>query len=253
MFYFENQDQTAESEKLISLSSLVTGIAHELNTPLGISITALSYLRDFIQKMQDNPDAEDLKECIEKLDKSSQITMSSLKKAVEIIEDFKSIDVNQMCDTRNIFNLHQLLDNIIVSMSSYLTRHNIKIILKCPDNLELKSIPALYTQIFTNLIRNTIIHGFSKPSHGHIIIECSSKENLLQIFFFDDGKGISELNLSRIFDPFFTTMRGNGGKGLGLHLVYNIITYKLKGHIDCISKEDEFSCFIMTIPANIPE
>ena len=250
------QYQLVESEKKASWGELVAGIAHEVNTPLGIGVTAASLLRDrtkeFNELFQCNTmKKSDLITFLDTASKSSEIILINLQRASELIRSFKQIAIDQSSEEKRVVKVNAYLHDILRSMRPKIknTRHIFEI--ECPEGLEFDSYPGALAQIVTNLIINSISHAYEKDDKGHIIIKVTRDNNHLFLNYSDDGKGIDDEFLKRIFDPFFTTTRAHGGSGLGLHLVYNLVSRKLKGTIKCKSKPGKGTTFSITLPIKI--
>ena len=238
------QNHLIESEKMASLGSLVSGIAHEINTPLGVVLTSISHIENEVKKMESNYNEQSLTEeaLTEYITETKQIIMiirNQLSNAVTLIRSFKSISVDQHIEDQREFNLKKYIDDIIISLRSVLKGRNIKIINQIDEAIELESYPGIFSQIFSNLIINSVDHGFEydKNNDDENIIEISVKEEMggiLVINYKDNGKGITDEAKKKIFDPFFTTRRGKGGSGLGLNIVYNLVTQKLGGSLKVV-------------------
>jgi len=237
------QDELVQTEKIASLGRLVSGVSHEINTPIGISVTAASYLSGEVKKLEmEYKDGTLTKGSFEAfIDvsiKSSEYILTNLERVAKLIQNFKQISIDQSSNDVREFNLKEYLDGIITSLHSTIngTLHVIDVV--CSKNLRIHSNPSVFYQIFNNLILNSFIHGFENKEVGHITITIDDSNNYLSIVYKDDGKGVPEEDLEKIFDPFFTTKRTTGGSGLGTHIVYNLITQKLKGSIKINSKKD---------------
>ena len=241
-----------KQEKLASLGALVSGVAHEINTPLGIAITSASFIDKLNKNISDKVENGTISKK-EFLSKLSKITESidtlniNLKKAADLIKDFKKISVKQSQDEKVIFNIYDYFESIIASLKPKFKKGDYKINLDCDKNLEIHSFPGVFSQVFTNLIMNSIIHGFKEKESGKINIEIEKKEDILYIKYSDNGVGISKDILDKIYDPFFTTNRKNGGSGLGLAIIYNLINDKLDGKIKCESKKNQGVTFKIEI------
>lgn len=232
----ESQKSLIEAEKLASLGALVAGVSHELNTPVGVALTAASYITDSTKSIKTKVEHNQVKkkELIEFINNSLQsgeITVSSLKKAAELVASFKQLAVDQTIEKKRDINLYELINTIGVSLKHSRKNLELKIENNIDKELHLFSTAGDFIQIFTNLIQNSIVHGFSNRERGLICIESHIKGNKLRIDFKDDGKGISEGDLARVFEPFYTTSRNNGGTGLGLSIIYNMVQ-KLGGTIE---------------------
>jgi len=249
----KTQQQLIESEKMASLGSLVAGVAHEINTPIGVGITAASFIEKNVKKILDDFKNNQLKRSeLENMlftaNDSINIILSNLNRAAELITSFKKVAVDQTTEERRGFNIKEYLKEIVISLKPKLKKKDINIVINCDADIEIDSYPGLFSQIFTNLIMNSLIHGFEYKENGEISIEVVKDDGDLLFIYKDNGKGIQKENIKRIFDPFWTTKRSEGGTGLGLHIIYNIITQKLNGTIKCESKEGEYTIFTIKIP-----
>ncbi len=242
--YSENLEQIVvqrtkelvESEKMASLGGLVAGIAHEINTPIGISFTASSYLEQqteiFYTSVNDNTlKKSSLDEYCQVAFETSKLIVSNLDKAAQLIHSFKQVAVDQTSDFKRLFNLKSYLNDIVLSLKPQYKKANHSIEILCPESLSIDSYPGALSQIFTNLILNSIIHGFENRKSGFIRIEVIVDNEDVTIVYSDDGCGISEDVIGKIFEPFYTTKRGSGGTGLGLSIAYNLVKSKLKGNL----------------------
>ncbi|OKY75068.1 MAG: hypothetical protein BM485_10245 [Desulfobulbaceae bacterium DB1] len=247
------QNQLVQSEKMASLGELVAGIAHEINTPVGIAYTASTHLEKETHKMAALYQAGDMKRsnleeymnvCLE----STSLLQSNLTRAGELIRSFKQVAIDQSGEAIRNFNIRQYVNEVLLSLRPILkkTRHTIQ--LTCDENIILRSYPGAVSQIVTNLITNSINHGFDENVSGTITLDFSLNNATLTFVYHDDGKGIALGDLQHIFDPFFTTNRSRGGSGLGLHIIYNIITQKLNGTITCQSAPEEGTSFTILLP-----
>ncbi len=250
------QSQLVESEKMASLGGLVAGIAHEINTPVGIGVTAASLLHDQTQAFDSafkdgTMKKSDLVKYIDTCMQGSTMILSNLHRAAELMQSFKQVAVDQSSENRRVFNVEAYLEEILLSLRPKLkkTKHVVTIV--CDSAIELDSYPGAFSQIMTNLILNSLIHAFEENDQGHPTIEVKKNNGSLLLVYSDDGKGIEPAALDHIFDPFYTTKRGQGGSGLGLHLVYNLVTQKLKGSIKCESEVDKGAIFYISLPLEL--
>ncbi len=246
------QDELIQTEKMAALGRLVAGISHEINTPIGIGVTAASYLRKETQSFEEAYKKEELtqsrfEDFIDHSLQSSEMILTNLDRAANLIQSFKQISVDQSSEEVRAFNVNEYLNSIVTSLHPKLktTRHDIKIV--CPEALQIVSIPGVFYQILSNLIINSVIHGFEDINEGHILIVVRRQGSHLEIVYKDDGKGVSKSNLAKIFDPFFTTKRSAGGSGLGTHIIFNLVTQKLNGTIHADSKEGEGLTFTIVL------
>ncbi len=242
-----------ESAKMAALGNLVAGIAHEINTPVGVSLTAASHLQELTVEFNDlctqgSPRRHDLIEYLEELHETSTIILNNLDRAGKLIQSFKQVSADQSSELCRVFNLKNYLEEIILSIQPQLKKTDHQITIECDENLSMNGFPGALSQIITNLIMNSIIHAYNPGDQGHISISVKIKDNKTILLYTDDGKGMNSRVLSKIFDPFYTTKRGHGGTGLGLHIVYNIVTQRFKGTILCKSQPNQGTTFEISLP-----
>ncbi len=248
------QAQLVQSEKMASLGSLVAGIAHEINTPIGISVTAASHImsktQDFTSLLESKTlKRSDLNELSTTLTEAMEILLRNLHRASELIKSFKQVAVDQTHEDKRELNVKKYLEEIVLSLTPSLKKRKINIHINCDDNIQIKVYAGSVSQIITNLIMNSLMHAYEIDDTGTIVIKAyNSADNKLILEFSDDGKGMEQDVVSKIFDPFFTTKRGNGGTGLGLHLVYNIVYQMLEGTIVCKSEPGKGTSFVIEFP-----
>jgi len=249
----ETQTQLIESEKMASLGELVAGVAHEINTPVGISLTGVSHLveiNDRILHMYENDMmTEDVfkKFLKESGELASQIN-KNLERTAHLVSSFKQVAVDQTSEKKRKFEVKHYLTDVIFSLNNIIKKTNLDIEVTSDETIFITSYPGAYSQIITNLIINSIRHAYENKEKGLISIYLSKDEHNITLKYCDDGKGIKEEHLSRIFEPFFTTQRANGGTGLGLNIIYNIITSQLKGTISCTSQRQKGTQFLIVLP-----
>ncbi|MBL8242740.1 MAG: PAS domain-containing protein [Rhodanobacteraceae bacterium] len=250
------QRQLVESEKMAALGGLVAGIAHEINTPLGIGVTAASHLEDETRKLMklvgegkvsrgalDAYQSEALS--------SAQLILSNLRRAGQLIKSFKQVAVDQSSEQAREIDLRTYLEEVLVSLGPALKKTPHTVSIKCPENLRICTYPGAISQIVVNLVMNSLIHAFEGIEHGEIRIECESYDEEWLLLYRDNGIGMTEDVRLRVFDPFFTTKRGQGGSGLGLHVVYNLVTQLLRGSLDCISAPGKGVEFQIQMPKRV--
>ncbi len=250
------QKQLVEADKMAALGGLVAGIAHEINTPLGNSLTAASLLKEefaqLLGRYHDNSlKRSDLEEFNTVANECLQIIMGNSTRAAQLIQSFKQVAVDQTSDERRSFPLKRYIDEVLFSLKPQLknSAHQIEV---HGDEVMVDSYPGAFSQIITNLVINSLQHGFAHKHNGHIEIQLSATEANLQLDYRDDGTGMSKKQLRKIFDPFFTTRRGEGGSGLGAHIIYNLVTQQLKGQISCDSVPDQGIHFQIIAPLKTP-
>jgi len=249
------QKTLIESEKMASLGSLVSGIAHEINTPLGVGLTGISQIDHEVKKLESNYKEdrlteEALKAYINIMNKLVQTIRDRLNNAVTLVKSFKDISVDQHFEDQREFNLKQYVDSIIFSFQTPLKDKQVKVINSINESIILDSYPGIFSQIFSNLILNSIKHAFEEGEDNVINISMEFTDQFI-INYQDNGKGISIENEKKIFDPFFTTKRGQGGSGLGLHIIYNLITQQLGGTLKLMKVSPHGLGFNITLDPSI--
>ena len=250
------QKQLVESEKMASLGGLVAGIAHEINTPIGIGVTAASTLDEKTAEFdaiyrRGQMKRSQLDSFLNTALQSSSMILRNLDRAAELINSFKQVAVDQSSESQRIFQLKPYLQEILIALNPKLKRTQHQITIQGDNDLTLQTYPGVLSQIITNLILNSVIHAYEAETPGKIQINFEREGDRVSLTYADDGRGISESNLNQIFEPFFTTKRGQGGSGLGLHLVYNLVTQKLQGTINCKSELGKGTIFKLNFPIEI--
>ncbi|MDP2715237.1 sensor histidine kinase [Rheinheimera sp.] len=230
------QNQIVETEKMASLGQMVAGVAHEVNTPIGLGVTASTLLQDRLADIQKAFDEKKLtsSQLAKFLSESKEnlgIIYRNMERAASLISSFKRVAVDQSNENRRQFNMLQLINEVLLSLRPNLKKTQHQISVNCEPELELDSKPGPINQILINLIMNSLIHAFEHIEQGEIQITVSVENNNCKLLYADNGAGVPESIKKRIFDPFVTTKRGEGGSGLGLHLVYNLVTQALNGKI----------------------
>ncbi len=254
----QTQESLLQSERLASLGSLVAGVAHEINTPVGIALTSASVLRDATDAIQAAVDTTGLKKSeimryLETAAESSRLIMNNAYRAAHLIHSFKQIAVDQTSEARRPFSLKDYVDEIISSLQPKLKKTPIRLTVECPAEIVLDSYPGAFAQVITNLTLNCVEHAFEVDTSGHIQISARLDGEIVEMHVVDDGKGIAPDVLDRIFDPFFTTRRGQGGTGLGLNIVYNLIAKQFGGTITVTSTLGQGTHFLLRIPRVTPQ
>jgi signal transduction histidine kinase len=270
------QAQLVESEKMASLGGLVAGVAHEINTPVGNALTVASHLEEEALALQRVYSAKrmkrsDLEEFLHGAVEACRILTGNLQRAAALVQSFKQVAVDQASEERRRFPVRAYLDEIVLSLRAKLKKTRIRVRIDCPDDLQIETYPGALAQVVSNLILNALVHAYDKGQAGTLLIEVSRPgaqlrnlypfpsseeeprpaeldEDPIVIRFRDDGKGIPPEHLDKLFEPFFTTRRSEGGSGLGLHIVYNIVTRTLKGEILCHSKLGEGTELLIRFP-----
>ena len=247
------QEHLVNAEKMAALGGLVAGVAHEINTPLGIGVTAASHLEQETRRLSLEIDAGTLTQ--ERLDQfrqmameSSQLILRNLRRADALVRSFKQVAVDQSSEERREIDLAVYLQEILISLKPAFKKTPFKIELDCQPLLRVHTYPGAIYQIVANLVMNSLRHGFEGRSDGKIKLSARLEASQAVIEYRDDGIGMSEDVRRRIFEPFFTTRRGEGGSGLGMHIVWNLATQVLGGSIACESSPDKGACFDWQIP-----
>ncbi|WP_229258312.1 sensor histidine kinase [Duganella rivi] len=253
------QDELLASEKMASLGSLVAGIAHELNTPIGNSLLASTALRDRVHEFDAHVAAGALRRSeltahLEEVRMASELISGSLHKAAELISSFKQIAVDQTNDQRRTFDLLSAVHDTIATYMPRLRRVPCEVVLQIPDGMSFDSYPGGLYQILNNLINNAINHAFEHSKGGTITVRAETvDDDIIELMFSDDGCGMTDDVLKRVFDPFFTTKMGQGGTGLGMNIVYNIVTGILGGRITIDSAPGIGTAVRMLLPRIAPQ
>ncbi|MCB0210085.1 MAG: hybrid sensor histidine kinase/response regulator [Anaerolineae bacterium] len=250
------QAQLIESEKMAALGGLVAGVAHEINNPVGFGITAASVLEDETKALlkiykADNLTRSDLAGYLETAQESSQLILRNLQQAAELIKNFKQVAVDQTSLEKRTFNLKHYLEDTVYNLKPKLKKTTHTLSVNGDETITMISYPGAIAQIATNLVMNSITHAYPDEKAGKLHFDVSQNQGRVTIHYADDGAGIPTENLPQIFDPFFTTARNRGGSGLGLHIVYNLVTQKLQGHIRCESTLGEGTHFILDLPSQL--
>lgn len=251
------QNELIEAEKMSSLASLVGGVAHEVNTPLGICITASTHQSEnretLLEKIAEQKlKKSDLDTFLNQCSETDNILNINLKRAAELIRSFKQVAVDQNSEEERSINLKGYVQEVLTSLHPKIKKTNVEVISNIPDNINLDTFPGAISQVITNLVMNSLIHAFP-DQQGQITIEADYDGDLIQLLFSDDGIGMDDLTLKKIFEPFYTTKRNSGGSGLGMHIVYNLVTHQLKGSIKCISSKGNGTQFIISFKSAMRE
>ncbi|MBI1319578.1 MAG: ammonium transporter [Candidatus Hydrogenedens sp.] len=252
------QSHLVTTEKMAALGELVAGIAHEINTPVGVAVTGASHFQkrtqDLLRAFEGGSmKKSDFEQYLRLAGDSSTMLLSNLERAANLVQSFKQVAVDQSSEARRPFDVRQYTNDVLLSLRPKLKRTRHVVTVNAPDGLEIESYPGAFSQIITNLIMNSLLHAFEPDGAGVISISYERQGDQLYMTYSDNGKGIPQENLGRIFDPFFTTRRGTGGSGLGLHILYNIVSVKLGGGIECESKLGEGTTFRIHAPICVPE
>ena len=224
-------------EKLASLGRLVAGVAHEINTPLGICVTATSHLVEELRLTREELAAGEMTEdslatFFDVVDQSLRIMTTNTQRAAALVRSFKQVAVDQSSGDIRSFNLDAYLREVLLSLQPKLKGRPVKVDVDCPKDVVLDSYPGAVSQIVTNMVMNSLVHGFERDQPGNITVRAAVEEDgWVVLDYADDGTGMDKDTLDKLFDPFFTTKRGTGGSGLGAHILYNLVTGALGGTV----------------------
>jgi len=253
----QTQDSLVQAERLASLGGLVAGVAHEINTPVGITLTGASILQEATDQINLAMNAGNIKksqiqEYIDTAVESTRLIMANSQRAAELIHSFKQIAVDQTSESKRPFKVKDYIDEVVMCLHPRLKKTNIQVKVNCEKDVELDSYSGAFAQIMTNLIMNSLTHAYEASDTGCIEITAALHSDVLVLKFADDGKGIRPEFIGKIFDPFFTTQLGKGGSGLGLNIVFNLIVKKLGGSINVTSILGKGAQFTIRIPRVAP-
>ena len=249
----ERTAQLIEAEKMAALGSLVAGVAHEINTPVGIGVTAASTLQEetalFLRDLEKNKEGvpPKVQDYADVAVDSCRLILTNLDRAAELIQSFKQVAVDQHSLERREFNLTHYLAELVTSLSPRLKEAGLQVKIEGEEGITMNSYPGAISQIFTNLMMNTVDHGMQDRSEGSVVIEVIQRSDRVHIDYRDDGTGIPADVLPRIFEPFFSTRRKQGNTGLGMHIVYNLVSQRLMGTIQ-VERSEQGAHFRMQIP-----
>lgn len=247
------QNQLVEHEKQASLGKMVAGIAHEINTPIGVCVTAASHMNDQVNELKRLFLAGELDEqefvqfidtCIEAMD----IILKNNARASNLIQSFKRVAVDQSSEQQRQFLLKEYLQEVILSLRPTLKQLPHHITIDCDPSLMCHTYPGALSQVITNLIMNSILHGFEAEQIGTMTIQAQLRDETVELIYADDGIGLDEEGVKNLFDPFYTTKRNEGGSGLGAHLVYNLVSQKLQGKVDIKTAPNEGLVYHILFP-----
>ncbi|NVD72243.1 GAF domain-containing sensor histidine kinase [Duganella sp. BJB1802] len=234
------QGELVRQEKLASLGRLVAGVAHEINTPLGICVTATSHLVEELKLTREDMaagtlDEDGLNQFFDIIAQSLRIMTTNTQRAAALVRSFKQVAVDQSSDDIRSFNLRKYLDEVLLSLQPKLKGKPIAVEIDCDEHINMASFPGAVSQIVTNMVVNSLVHGFEEGQSGKIKISGKVDGDFVDFQFSDDGAGMDSATLAQLFDPFFTTKRGSGGSGLGAHILYNLVTGALGGTVKVVS------------------
>lgn len=247
------QKELIQSEKMAALGSIVAGFTHELCTPMGVIKSEASYLEEKSREFMELHNEKKLTRTLfDKFMNTLVETSASIVRNADSmgtqISSFKDVSVDQSSERKRVFGIKEQIDKTLLNLRAKLKRTKYEISINCPEELVIESFPGAFSQIVTNLVINTLRHGFETIEEGEIHFDISVEKDFLRFAYRDNGSGMDERTLKHVFDPFFTTKRDEGGSGLGMNIVYNLVTQKLGGQIQCVSSLGKGTEFLVTIP-----
>lgn len=250
----QTRNELLQSEKMASLGRLVAGFAHEINTPIGVAVGAASTLLEVSHTIinlleQEEVDEEELVSALDSVEEAAELTLSNLRRAIRLVGSFKRTAVDQSSEVARFFNVKETIEDVNNSLHNKFKKTAIKIQVNCPDDLTLYGVPGVMDQVLTNLMMNSLFHGFEDGTlAGKITITARFQADHLHLEYVDTGKGMAQETAEKIFEPFFTTRRGRGGSGLGMYICYNLVTNQLHGIITCTSSPGQGVKFFIDYP-----
>jgi len=249
----DTQAQLIQSEKMASLGNMVAGVAHEINTPVGMALTGITHVQEELDILENDYNNNKMTESSFKnyINDTKEINKSvhiNLTKAADLVKSFKQVAVDQASDENREFNLKHYTEEILSSLHNKIKKTKHVVTLDIDDKLLINSNPGAFSQIITNFIMNSIIHGFKDIEAGQIEIKAKKQDDNLILIYSDNGIGLNKEAKEKIFDPFYTTNRINGGSGLGMNIVFNLVTKKLNGTIKVNDTKSNGVEFILNIP-----
>ena len=254
----QNEKRIAELDRLASLGTVVAGVAHEVNTPVGNALTIASTIHEHTDELtqglrEGQIGRNRLQDLLHELEDGTRLLTTSLQRASTVISNFKQIAVDQSSERRRHFNLAQFLGEVAVLMDTQL-RQRVHLTLSVSPELNMNSYPGALSQVIINLVNNAAVHAFAEDQKGEIMVSAfGSPDGQIKIKVSDNGRGIPKENLTRIFDPFFTTRMNTGGSGLGLSIVHNLVTGSLGGTIRVHSDVGAGTSVTLDLPPDAPE
>lgn len=247
--------QLIASEKTAVLGRSVAGFTHELNTPLGLCVTAASYLLENSKQVRHRFEERSLtvtsmQSYIDTVDETLDIVLTSLNRSTEMVANFKLVAVDVSSEKIRSFVLHDYLNRVVNSLTPALrkTSHQVEVI---GDDLVIDSYPGALSQVITNIVMNSIIHAFEDKDKGKVVIRVVHDGSSVHLNCSDNGKGMTAESLTKVFEAYYTTREGRGGSGLGTSIIYKLVTETLQGHISCSSELGVGTMFTITIPVRI--
>jgi len=248
------QKKLLEADKMAALGGLVAGVAHEINTPIGVVLMAISHMKEQCLLVVASLNSQtltsnQLNEFTQILDSGFDLSLKNIERAITQIESFKQVAVEGSFDEIRSINLYEYIHEIVQSLDPHFKDNQHQLIIECPKGIEINTYPGAMSQIISNLVMNSLNHAF-EDLEGNILISVERKDGVVELLYSDDGQGLSLDAKNRIFEPFYTTKRGAGFSGLGAHLIYNLVTQRLKGEIELVENYGPGTHFKITFDAD---
>ncbi len=248
------RDQLVQSEKMAALGELVAGVAHEINTPVGIGVTAASFLEAKTKEIGKAYESGQLKrgqleDYLYAAKEAARSILINMERAAELISSFKQVAVDQSTQIKRVFSLKEYINEVLVSLGPRYRKTGHRIEVACDAQIRLNSYPGAVYQILNNLITNSLVHGFKDMDKGQIHIRATADGGMVHLVYQDNGCGMTKDQQEKAFDPFYTTTRGKGGAGLGMSVVFNLVTRTLNGKVALETGRQKGICLTMTFPS----
>ncbi|WP_051333538.1 PAS domain-containing sensor histidine kinase [Aliagarivorans marinus] len=252
------QEELVKNEALASLGSIVSGVAHEVNTPLGISLTAASHILEQVEQMQQRVESgsltrSDFDNFFGMITECAELTSDNLSRAAQLIHSFKQIAVDKSSEGQRDIEIGKYLHEIVTSLSPRLKESSVQTHIEICHSTTIRTFPGAIAQVVTNLIMNSLIHAFEEHPSPLISLRCCQVGEQVQLQYKDNGVGMPSDVLERIYDPFFTTKRNQGGSGLGMSIIHNVVTKKLCGSIEVTSEPGAGIKVVIQLPISLED
>ncbi len=252
------QAELIQAEKLASLGQLVAGVAHEINTPVGVALTTATQMGEEARSFAEEARGDSLRRSrllafTDRMNEGSRLLFSNLTRAADLVQSFKQVAVDQVSGERRRFDLRDWLSELVTSLRPLLRKRGLAVTIDCPEGVEVETYPGALGQVVTNLVVNAALHAYDDGKGGPVTVKVlSGKTGRCILVVEDQGRGIAREHVGRIFDPFFTTARQHGSTGLGLHIVYNLVVQTLRGRIDVWSEPGRGTRYTIDLPTPTP-
>jgi signal transduction histidine kinase len=249
----EQQSLAKECERLGNIVKQALGIIHDVNTPLGISLTAITHFQDMLNKLAESVNSGKLKKSdmdkfLAASDEITSIIAHNLERASDLAKNFQQIASDEAQQQQVLFNAHDYIKKVLQCFQPELNKHGHAVQLIAPPDLVINSLPGVWSQIILNLLANSVKHAYSPGEKGTIKIEIKADKTSVNLRYSDDGKGIQAQDMNKIFDIFYTSKKDGSSSGLGLYIVHDAVTRLLQGSIRCASEEGQGVAFDINIP-----